>query len=274
MSSKVLPDGHQVQVPKSITYLALGLFALGLMSKPMLVTLPFALLLLDFWPLKRSPGFKVPSSKPESPEVSVSWVRLVVEKLPFFALAAAACMVTYQTQQHAGAVSSLEEVTLPRRLGNAAVAYLRYAGKTAWPSGLAAFYPYPRHQSLILILAGVGFVVIMSGLALVAARRRPFLFTGWFWFLGTLVPTIGLVQVGSQAMADRYMYIPSIGLFVMLVWGLCDFLSACTGESRPGAGDVRRSGGAGLLRRIHDLANRDVARQRTALSKRDCGDEE
>ncbi len=212
--------------PKRWHFYALSLlfFALGLMSKPMLVTLPFALLLLDFWPLKRSSAPLPPGEQPAL--LSLPWLRLVFEKTPFFLLAFGASLITYLTQQHAGAVSSLEEVSLFRRAGNAAVAYLMYVWKTIWPVHLAAFYPYPRHQSLLLILTAVVFLLACSALAFLGTKRRPFLFTGWFWFLGTLVPTIGLVQVGSQAMADRYMYIPSIGLFALIVWGLRGFLMA------------------------------------------------
>jgi tetratricopeptide (TPR) repeat protein len=210
--------------------LALLLFALGLMSKPMLVTLPFALLLLDFWPLKRSSTDLAPDEQPAL--ISLPWIKLVLEKTPFFLMAFGASFITYSVQQHAGAVSSLEEVSLPRRMGNAAVAYLLYVSKVVWPSRLAALYPYPRHQSVLLILEALGFLLACSALALLATKRRPYLFTGWFWFLGTLVPTIGLVQVGSQAMADRYMYIPSIGIFAMAVWGLRDFLSACTSAGK------------------------------------------
>jgi tetratricopeptide (TPR) repeat protein len=210
--------------------LALVLFALGLMSKPMLVTLPCTLLLLDFWPLRRTSARLAPEEQPAL--LSLPWTRLILEKIPFFLLAFAASLITYSVQQHAGAVSSLEEVSLARRAGNAAVAYLQYVLKVIWPSHLAALYPYPRHQSIILILIALVFLLVCSGLALLATKRRPYLFTGWFWFLGTLVPTIGLVQVGSQAMADRYMYIPSIGFFALVVWGLRDFLHACTSAGR------------------------------------------
>jgi tetratricopeptide (TPR) repeat protein len=214
--------------PACRTYYCLSLFffVLGLMSKAMLVTLPFALLLLDFWPLKRTiclTGFKEQPSPSQLP-----WSRLILEKLPFFLLALAGSMVTYLVQQRGGAVSSLEEASVSRRLSNAAVSYLRYVSKAIWPVNLAALYPYPRHQSVLLVLLSVTFLLFFSSLFILAAKRRPYLFTGWFWFLGTLVPTIGLVQVGSQAMADRYMYIPSIGLFALVVWGLPDFLNAWT----------------------------------------------
>jgi tetratricopeptide (TPR) repeat protein len=210
--------------------LSLVLFTLGLMSKPMLVTLPFALLLLDFWPLKRINPDAANEEQP--PLLSLPWLRLTFEKAPFFILAFAASLITFVTQQHAGAVSSLEEVSPVHRVANAAVAYMNYVSKVVWPFHLAAFYPYPRHQSILLILLAAAFLLVFTGLALLGTKRRPYLFTGWFWFLGTLVPTIGLVQVGSQAMADRYMYIPSIGLFALIVWGLRAFLMACTAAGR------------------------------------------
>jgi Flp pilus assembly protein TadD len=183
--------------------LALFFFALGLMSKPMVVTLPCVLLLIDFWPLGRF----------QSPGV---W-RLVREKIPFFILTCAASVVTCLVQK--GAESTLQELSFSSRLANAALAYVGYLSKTFWPAHLAAIYPLPRHVELgwlllaILVLAGVSFWFA------VRAKRQPFLLVGWLWLLGTLIPTIGLVQVGAQAMADRYMYIPSIGLFLLLVWG-------------------------------------------------------
>jgi tetratricopeptide (TPR) repeat protein len=229
-SSNPEPGPNNRPKPWRFYMLALVLFALGLMSKPMLVTLPCALLLLDFWPLKRTFARLAPEEQPAL--LSLPWSRLIVEKIPFFLLTFAASLITYLVQQHAGAVSSLENVSLARRAGNAVVAYLQYVLKVIWPSNLAALYPYPRHQSIILILLAVGFLLVFSGLALLATKRRPYLFTGWFWFLGTLVPTIGLIQVGVQSMADRYTYIPSIGFFALVVWGLRDFLSACTSTGR------------------------------------------
>jgi tetratricopeptide (TPR) repeat protein len=147
---------------------------------------------------------------------------LVAEKLPFFALAFCSCIITFLVQKAGGAVMSLESIPLPLRLVNALMAYLRYISHTVWPVGLAPFYPYETHWSVALVLGAALLLSVWSLLILVKARAYPYLPVGWFWFLGTLVPTIGLVQVGVQSMADRYMYIPSIGLFVLAVWGLCD----------------------------------------------------
>ena len=179
-------------------------FCLGLMSKPMVVTLPFVLLLVDFWPLAR--GLRIP------------------EKLPLFALSAAAAAIAYNAQQRAGAVAALAVHPLGSRAANALVSYVVYLFKTVWPTRLAAFYPYPREipawQTALaaLFLAGVSFLVTRL------RKSHPYLLTGWLWYLGTLVPVIGLVQVGAQARADRYMYIPMTGLAIMLAWGAADVL--------------------------------------------------
>jgi protein O-mannosyl-transferase len=193
--------------------LSLFLFALGLMSKPMLVTLPFVLLLLDFWPLGRL-QFSNLNSHPSS-----LW-RLLREKLPFFVLALVASIVTYLVQRSGGAVSSLELVPLHSRIANALVAYVRYLSLTFWPAQLAVVYPYSRHLPAGSVIAAALLLAGLSGLFLSRARRQPYLVVGWLWFLGTLVPTIGLVQVGPQCLADRYTYIPSIGLFLLIVWGI------------------------------------------------------
>jgi tetratricopeptide (TPR) repeat protein len=217
--------------PSSWYWTAVFLFALGLMSKPMLVTLPFVLLLLDVWPLNRlqflpfqGARFGIASILPTLR--STAFWRLVREKLPFFALALAASLITYRVQQTAGAVSSLETLPLQIRISNALVVYVRYLSQSLWPAHLAVIYPYSRH----LPVAGViGAALLLAGLSIgfiFSARRRPFLTVGWFWYLGTLVPTIGLVQVGSQSMADRYMYIPSVGLFLLIVWGAAALLDA------------------------------------------------
>ena len=196
-------------------------FVLGLMSKPMVVTLPCALLLMDYWPLKRG------ASTSEQPTLwSLPWKRLILEKVPFFLLALAASVATYLVQKKSGAVAALDELPLSVRAGNAVVAYFEYLSKTIWPVNLSAFYPYSSHQSAAIIVTSVVLLAAFSGLFLLVAQRRPYLVTGWFWYLGTLVPTIGLVQVGSQSMADRYMYIPSIGFFALVVWGVSDFLES------------------------------------------------
>jgi tetratricopeptide (TPR) repeat protein len=209
--------------------LALFFFACGLMSKPMVVTLPFVLLLLDFWPLARYSSFKFQVSSSEKPSTlnvqpsTKSAFGLIFEKLPFFALAAAGSVVTYLVQKTGGAVSN---DTLSFRVANALWSYLRYIFKTFWPADLVVIYPFPSHWLAGLAIVAAALLVIGSGLFTFWARRHPCLLVGWFWFLGTLVPVIGLVQIGSQSMADRYMYIPSIGLFILVVWGLNDLFGS------------------------------------------------
>jgi protein O-mannosyl-transferase len=192
--------------------MALGIFAAGLMCKPMLVTLPCLLLLLDYWPLQRiadSPAHRA----------GQTWVRLFIEKLPFFALSAVACLLTLAAQHGAGAIKDTQQVPLTLRGINALSAYGQYLMQTFWPYPLCIFYPLPEELPLTGALVGA---LLLGGLTLVAVRSRrpcPWFITGWFWFLGSLVPVIGLVQVGMQAHADRYTYIPSIGLFIALAWG-------------------------------------------------------
>jgi len=196
-------------------WLALLFFALGLMSKPMLVTWPFVLLLLDFWPLKRTGlGFKMPIVR-----------RLIFEKLPFFALALASSVITFLAQHASGATDLLVRLPISENAGNALVSYARYLGKLVWPENLAFFYPYPGRGmvdsngwTVWQVTGAAALLALFTMAAVWQARRRPFLIVGWLWFLGTLVPVIGLVQAGAQAMADRYTYIPLIGVFVMLAW--------------------------------------------------------
>ena len=199
-----------VEVPMPKRYFAiLVFFALGLMSKPMLVTLPFCLLLLDYWPLGRI-GIK-------------TFRGLLLEKIPLFAMAAVSCAITFVAQKSSGAVSTLQVFSLNARITNALVSCVEYIGKMFWPFNLAVFYPHPQNNlpirqvisSIIILLAISMFVIAM-------ARIRKYLLVGWLWFLSTLVPVIGLVQVGAQAMADRYTYIPLIGLFIMIAWSLRD----------------------------------------------------
>jgi protein O-mannosyl-transferase len=190
---------------------ALIFFALGLMSKPMVVTLPCVLLLLDYWPLQRF----------ELSKKSVrSLLPLLSEKVPFFMLAFAASVVTYWVQKSWGATYALDRIPLAMRCENAVMAYVRYLGKAFWPTHLAVFYPYQEHWPMREVIAATVLLVLVTLLIVVSCRQHRFLVVGWLWFLGTLVPTIGLVQVGSQSMADRYMYIPSIGLFVLVVWAI------------------------------------------------------
>jgi protein O-mannosyl-transferase len=224
VQSQAPADGiqHPAAHLQSATFylLSLLLFALGLMSKPMVVTLPFVLLLLDYWPLRRLSFpllHRSSTSLVQSPITPL--LRLVCEKLPFFALALAVSVVTYLVQRAGGAVSSLDLIPFHTRIANALVAYVRYLSLTLWPADLAVLYPYPRHLPAGSIVAAA---LLLAGLCLCflwRMKRHPFLIVGWLWYLGTLVPTIGLVQVGLQSMADRYAYIPSIGLFMLVVWG-------------------------------------------------------
>jgi tetratricopeptide (TPR) repeat protein len=189
---------------------ALGLFAAGLMAKPMLVTLPFVLVLLDVWPLGRV-------RVEEQPVRAFS--RAAIEKAPFLALAAASSAVTFLVQRAGGAVGTLESYPLPVRLANALVAYAGYLRRLAWPVDLAVFYPHPGRSLPAASIAGAAVLFVgLCALAWVARRRRPYLFVGWYWFAGMLVPVIGLVQVGFQALADRYTYVTFVGLFIALVW--------------------------------------------------------
>ena len=205
-------NGFNRQNPLTFYLLSLFLFALGLMSKPMLVTTPFVLLLVDFWPLNR---LAVPNEKPALARLRP----LLFEKIPFLALAFAASVVTFLVQKADGAVASLESHPFPLRAANAIVSYVRYLGKTFWPADLCVIYPYPKQWSLAIVLVSLFLLSFICLLVCWRVKKYPYLFTGWFWFLGMLVPTIGLVQVGRQAMADRYLYLPSIGLFVALIWG-------------------------------------------------------
>jgi tetratricopeptide (TPR) repeat protein len=216
--------------PSLYYWLALLFFACGLMSKPMVVTLPFVLLLLDFWPLERFSRFTFHVSSSEKPSTlnpqpsTESAARLICEKLPFLALALAGSVVTYLIQKSGGAVWSLGVLPFQARVANALLAYVRYLSKTFWPADLAIIYPYPRHWPVMAVIGAALLLAIWSGLFLWRARQNPYLLVGWLWFLGTFIPAIGLVQVGAQSMADRYTYLPSIGLFILIVWGLNDFL--------------------------------------------------
>ena len=205
--------------------LALFFFACGLMSKPMVVTLPCVLLLLDFWPLERVTRDAWHMTRFGFPILHLSiFSRLLFEKGPFFALAAAECIVTNFAQRGGGAVWS-SGLPLPVRIANALVSYLRYISKLFWPVDLAVVYPYPHHWPAGLVICAILVLAMWSILFIWRVRQNPDLFVGWFWFLGTLVPAIGLVQVGPQSMADRYTYLPSIGLFLLIVWGLNDFIN-------------------------------------------------
>jgi len=205
---------------------ALLAFALGLMAKPILVTLPFVLLLLDCWPLgrlhlRRAISGAGSQTRPEG--VSVSF--LILEKAPFFALALACSVVTYLAHQRAGFIEDPDILPLGARLANAAVAYVGYVSKMFWPKNLAVLYPFLVNSVFSWATVGAAVLLLLVTTAvMLAAGRRPYLLVGWFWYLGTLVPNIGFVQAGAQAMADRFTYVPLIGLFIMIGWGVPDLL--------------------------------------------------
>ena len=198
--------------------LMLVLYALSLMSKPTLVTLPFLLLLLDLWPLERFAG---------ADQRSRLLGLLILEKIPLLGLAIASSLITYLVQAGSGAAAGMDILPLTARVDNALIAYVRYMGNMVWFENLAMFYPHlssnfpvPLAWPFWQVVAATGLMMFMTAMVVWQWRIRPWLAVGWFWFVGTLVPMIGLVQVGSQAMADRYSYVPSIGLLIMLVWSI------------------------------------------------------
>ena len=224
------------QLPSSIFYLlSLSFFALVLMSKPMLVTVPFVLLLLDYWPLGRL-QLPILNSQPSATRRPASIWRLVTEKTPFLMLSAASCVVTLIAQQKGGAVASLEgesAVSVESRIINTPISYAWYLAKLIWPSDLAVIYPYIREWPLLQVLLAAALLVALTGAALWQGRRHPYVLMGWLWYLGTLVPVIGLVKVGVQSIADRYMYLPSIGLFVIVAWGVADLTAGWARRAVP-----------------------------------------
>ncbi|MGD0277304.1 MAG: tetratricopeptide repeat protein [Syntrophales bacterium] len=245
--------GYYVESPGFRRYfLVLLFFVLGLMAKPMLITLPFVLLLLDYWPLQRfqeiTSAHKIQIEvynlatsnkqkgkskkkhavkgslevqKPADPEYKWALIYpLLWEKVPLFVLAILSSIVTYIAQQKGGAVRSIEAFPLNVRIGNAFISYITYFGKMVWPSNLAVFYPHPELWESWQVLGSALLLIAVTLAVIWMARKFPYLAAGWFWYTGTLIPVIGLVQVGSQAKADRYTYIPLIGLFIMVAWGV------------------------------------------------------
>lgn len=205
-------------------YLLVILFyILGLMAKPMLVTVPFVLLLLDYWPLKR---FHLKSLDNEnSSRQRLFHFGLIREKIPLVLLSSASCVITYIAQKSGGAVNSLGVIPFHVRIANALLSYISYIGKMFWPHNLAVLYPY---QMSIPLWKSIGAGLLLILISLVVFRMlksKPYLAVGWLWYLGTLVPVIGIVQVGSQALADRYTYVPLIGIFIMITWGISDWIS-------------------------------------------------
>jgi len=235
------------RAPSVRRYLVVAfLFALGLMSKPMLVTVPFMLLLLDYWPLARIQRNDLTNAKHGSHRAAspcreqrreqldtARWLqqspkftprRLLMEKIPLLALSAVSCAATLLAQRYS--TGATDPLPLAWRLNNAAVSYVTYIWQMFWPARLAAFYPHPNDQlRLGQVFLAITFLAAISLLSIWWRKERPYVFTGWFWYLGMLVPVIGLVQVGEQARADRYTYLPQIGLYALIVWGITDLIA-------------------------------------------------
>ncbi|MGO9127802.1 MAG: tetratricopeptide repeat protein [Terriglobales bacterium] len=188
-------------------YLAVAaLFACGLMAKPMVITFPFVLLLWDYWPLRRIQGL----------------ARLALEKVPLLVMSAVSAVITVKAQKAGAAIGTMVQYPVSRRMENAAISYVRYVGKALWPSALSPQYPYPEGILKWQAIGAAIFLLAITVLICTLGKQRRYPAVGWFWFLGTLVPMIGLVQVGSQAMADRYAYLPFVGFFILVCWGLAD----------------------------------------------------
>ena len=219
-------DQFKIQNSKFKIYycLAVVCFALGLMSKPMLVSLPLIMLLLDYWPLNRICDLRLTIDDLKAGEARKSPVQLLFEKLPFVLLALASCYITLHVQKSGGAMGTVN-VPLAGRIANALNSYVSYLAKLFWPHDLAVLYPYPTHLPLRQVIAAGVLLLLISAAALALIRRRPWLAVGWFWFLVMLVPVIGLVQVGAQAMADRYTYLPALGIFIAIAWELPELLA-------------------------------------------------
>lgn len=217
---------HYVKTPDVKYYLmVMVLFSLGLMAKPMLVTFPFVLLLLDYWPLKRF-QFKNDLSVHSAGGAFTAFqgfFRLILEKIPLFIPVVISCVLTFLAQKSGGAVKTLAGLSLKLRITNALVSYVSYILKTIWPSNLSIFYPHPGSGLPAWRISGAVLVIVVAiFLSIRSLKKYPYIMVGMFWYLVTLIPVIGLVQVGNQAMADRYTYIPLIGFFIIVVWGISD----------------------------------------------------
>jgi tetratricopeptide (TPR) repeat protein len=236
---------------------ALLLDALGLMSKPTLVTMPLVLLLLDYWPLRRFPPFSA---------------KLLTEKVPFAVLTLASSIITCLEQNQTGAIVSLDQFSIPARIASAPLAYVGYLDKNFWPFHLAAFYPHPQLEAGHVIGACL-LLGLITGLTLWRARSEPYLAVGWFWFLIVLFPVIGLVQSGGQFIADRFSYVPTVGIWIMAAWGMHDLAAA-----RPVLRRIVAIGGAVALgacavltwRHAGDYRNTETLWDATLRSQPDC----
>ena len=212
-----------VESPSVKRYLPVFMFyTLSLLSKPMAVTLPFVLLILDYWPLNRL-GYKKPEQS-ETGFLHITYIYLIYEKLPLFALSLGSSIITYFAQQSGGAVVSLTTISFGVRILNALVSYNCYVSKLFWPYPLAVFYPYGEMPSVLSVISACTLLIFTFFIAIKSMKNHPYLLFGWLWFLGTLIPVIGIVQIGQQSMADRYSYLPSIGLSIMIAWGVPELL--------------------------------------------------
>jgi hypothetical protein len=205
----------------TLYFLSLLSFILGLMSKPMLVTLPIIMLLLDYWPLNR---YSHAVQGQGLQQFSARVTTLIKDKLIFLFCSVISAVITIYVQGTSGAIKSFDVIPFGIRVENASIAYVKYIGKTLWPLDLAVLYPMPLNLPLWKVIVSLFILLIMSSAIILAGRRHHYLIVGWLWFLITLLPVIGLIQVGTQSMADRYSYIPVIGLFIMVTWGVSDLL--------------------------------------------------
>ena len=224
---------HYVRKPSPRRYLVMVvLFVAGLMSKSMLVTLPFILLLLDYWPLDRLESLRLAndSINPETGREKKTLLMLFREKLPIFTLAAFSSVLTYVVQENSGAVMGIETLPFNSRLANVAISYLAYIKKLFWPARLLPFYPLSESIPAWKIILSSFILLGITVVAILLRKRKKYFIVGWLWFLGMLVPVIGLVQVGAQSMADRYTYIPAIGFFIFIVWGVYELTRVFHGE--------------------------------------------
>jgi hypothetical protein len=210
---------YAARLKPKLYILSLFFFILGLMSKPMLVTMPFVMLLMDVWPLDR---YAHEEHEHGQRQIFARALALVKEKIPFFACSIMSAVVTICAQNSSGAMKSFDELPFGPRIENALIAYVKYIGKTLWPHDLAVLYPISLPFPLWQVIGSLSVLLIISCATIWAGRGYPYLVAGWFWFLITLVPVIGFIQVGGQSMADRYTYIPAIGLFIMAAWGIPD----------------------------------------------------
>ena len=226
---------HYARNPRAKRYsLVLLAFALALMSKPMAVSLPLTLILLDYWPLKRVPSRESDEAHGDEGQNRHTLTQLIVEKIPLFVLSLGSCIITYHAQQTGGAVSTLREFSLPVRIDNAVVSYCAYLIKMAWPLRLAVLYPHPGSGiSPALAALSAAFLLAVTAVSIRFSRQLPYLKFGWLWYIFTLLPVIGIVQVGVQGMADRYTYIPMVGVWIAIVWAASDLMHKCRPGIRP-----------------------------------------